>query len=113
MVRQRDIVEVNLSADFENHPAIVLSNNLVQEVEGAFVCVMITSKLQNDEFSFEITNDMTTKPMNKPCEARCHLISFVPFEAIIVNSHNNQIKIEPFKKLIEKINETTFSMKEL
>ena len=35
MVSQRDIIEVVFDQDFGgNHPAIVVSNKLVQEVEG-------------------------------------------------------------------------------
>ncbi len=53
-------------------------------------------------------------PMNRPhCEARCHLIQFVPAEAIISNRHNNQLKIEAFQKLIQKINTSTFSTDDL
>lgn len=29
------------------------------------------------------------------------------------NSHNNKLNIEPFKKLIQKINDSTFSKEEL
>lgn len=115
MVYQRDIVEVMFDDDLGgNHPAIVLSNKLVQEIEGYFVCVMMTTSKYNDEFSFVIEEHMLTKPLNKKhCEARCHLINFVPLESIIVNSRNNQIKIEPFKKLIAKINSSTFSTDDL
>lgn len=115
MVHQRDIVEVIFDDDLDgNHPAIVLSNKLVQEIEGYFVCVMMTSSNYDDEFSFVIEKNMLTKPLNKKhCEARCHLINFVPVDSIIVNRHNNQIKIKPFKKLIEKINSSTFSTDEL
>lgn len=115
MVRQRDIVEVVFDEDFGgNHPAIVLSNKLVQEVEGYFVCVMMTSSEFNDEFSFVINDAMLVKPSNRNhCEARCHLINFVPIDSVIANRHNNQIKIEPFKLLIKKINESTFSTEDL
>ncbi len=114
MVHQRDIVEIAFGNGIDNHPAIVLSNALVQEVEGAFVCVMMTSKDYDDEFSFKIDDTMVVKPLSrKHCEARCHLIQYVEMESIIINSHNNQLKIDPFKKLIKKINDTTFSMKEL
>ncbi len=75
---------------------------------------MITSSEQNDEFSFVINDEMVMKPLNKDhCEARCHLINFVPIDAIIRNSHNNQLKIAPFKELVKKINCTTFSTEEL
>lgn len=115
MVRQRDIVEVVFDDEQGgNHPAVVLSNKLVQEVEGYFVCVMLTSTEHDDEFSFLITNDMLVKPHNRPhSEARCHLINFVPLDAIIPNNHRNQLKMKPFKELIKKINTTTFSTEEL
>ena len=115
MVNQRDIVEVSFDSDFgENHPAVVLSNKLVQEVEGYFVCVMMTSTKQDDEFTFVITDEMLTKPSNKNyIEVRCHLISFVPVDSIINNSNFSQLRIEPFKKLMKKINETTFSTGDL
>ncbi len=115
MVYQRDIVEVIFDDEFGgNHPAIVLSNKLVQETEGYFVCVMMTSSDFDDEFSFVIEDDMLTKPLNRDhCEARCHLINFVPIDTIISNKHRNQIKIGPFKKLIQKINNSTFSTDEL
>lgn len=115
MISQRDIVEVVFDQDFGgNHPAIVISNKLVQEIEGYFVCVMMTSTNHDDEFSFVITDDMVTHPMNREhCEARCHLIQFVPAEAIINNTHNNQLRIDAFKALIRKINDSTFSTEDL
>lgn len=115
MVSQRDIVEVHFDDEFGgNHPAIVISNKLVQEIEGYFICIMMTSKNHDDEFSFVIDDTMVTHPMGRVhCEARCHLIQFVPTEAIIRNSHNNRIKIQPFRQLINKINQTTFSLDDL
>lgn len=111
MIHQRDIVEVVFDQDLGgNHPAIVLSNKLVQEVEGYFICVMVTSRYHDDEFSFPITDDMVTHPMQRYCEARCHLINFVPIDAIVVNTHRSQLKIESFKKLIRKINDSTFAI---
>jgi len=115
MATQRDIIEVDFDDDFGgNHPAIIISNKLVQEVEGYFVCIMMTSTNHDDEFSFVITDEMVTKPTNrKHCEARCHLINFVPEEKIIINNNYNQLKINPFKELIKKINTTTFSLEDL
>lgn len=114
MVYQRDIVEVILAEGLGNHPAIVISNHLVMEMEYACICVMMTSKDKNDEFSFKITDDMLIKPMGTThCEARCQLINYVPINSIIRNRHNNQIKLAPFKKLLKKINSTTFSTEEL
>ena len=91
MVYQRDIVEVVFDDDFGgNHPAIVLSNKLVQEVEGYFVCVMMTSTDFDDEFSFVIDDNMLIRPLKRPhCEARCHLINFVPIDSIISVSYTH------------------------
>lgn len=115
MVSQRDIVEVCFNDDLGgNHPAIVISNKLVQEIEGYFVCVMMTSTNHDDEFSFVITDEMVVKPMNRNHgEARCHLIQFVPLGSIMKNAHNNQLKLEAFKKLIKKITDSTFSTSDL
>lgn len=68
----------------------------------------------DDEFSFVIDDNMLIRPLKRPhCEARCHLINFVPIDSIILNNHRNQIKIKPFKDLIKKINDSTFSTNEL
>lgn len=115
MVNQRDIVEIVFDSDFGgSHPAIVISNKLVQEVEGYFVCIMMTSKKHDDEFSYVITDEMVTNPMKRNhCEARCQLIQFVPIDSIVNNSHSNQLRIEAFKGLMKKINDSTFSIGEL
>ena len=115
MAEQRDIIEIHFGEDFGgNHPAIIISNKLVQEIEGYLICVMMTSTDHDDEFSFIITDDMTTRPLEREhCEARCHLIQFVPEDRIIINRHHNQLKIKPFKDLIRKINESTFSTDDL
>lgn len=64
MVHQRDIVEVVFDDDFGGiHPAIVLSNKLVQEIEGYFICVIMTTKKSNDEFTFVIKDDMLVNPL--------------------------------------------------
>lgn len=115
MVRQHDIVEVVFDEDLgDNHPAIVISNKLVQEIEGYFVCIMMTFTKHIDEFPFPITDEMLVKPMNREhCEARCHLLNFVPLNHIVKNANSNQLRLEPFKKRIEKINKTTFSTEDL
>jgi len=67
-VQQRDIVEVNFElpdGSFKNHPALVISNENVLEAEDIFYAVMISSKPFNDEFTFELNNDVLTKPLSK------------------------------------------------
>ena len=76
-VQQRDIVEVNFelpNGKLKVHPALVISNQSVTEAEDIFYALMISSKEYNDEFTFELTNQMLTKPMNKTSFVKCQLI---------------------------------------
>jgi mRNA-degrading endonuclease toxin of MazEF toxin-antitoxin module len=113
LVNQRDIVEVYFDGA-GIHPVVVISNNLIHEVEDYFIGVMMTSKSKNDEFSFVLNDEMTVKPMKKKhSEVRCHLISYFPIENINSTAHHNSLTIKAFKKLIAKINDTSFSTKNL
>ena len=68
-VQQRDIVELNFElpgGKFKSHPALIISNEHVLDAEDIFYAVMISSKPFNDEFSFELTDTMLTKPLKNP-----------------------------------------------
>lgn len=112
---QRDIIEVCFGEEFGgNHPALVISNNLIHEIEDAFICLMMTSKEKDDEFSFPLTKEMLTKPLSKDyAEIRCHLVQFIPAEEIINNTHYNKVKLKYFKKIIDKMNRSTLSTNDL
>ena len=59
MANQRDIVEIYFDEQYGgNHPAIIISNELVYSTEEFFLCVMMTSTDHNDEFSFIIEDEM-------------------------------------------------------
>lgn len=111
-IRQKDILEVsfNLPDGLANHPVIVLSNDDAIEDENSFIAVMLTSKKNNDEYSFEITDEMLLKKLNVDyCEARLHLISFFKENEVITNHFtNNQIKQDYFKELMKQIFRITF-----
>lgn len=112
--KQRDIVELDLEREGK-HPYIVLSNNLAIEIEdGFFVCAMMTSQEMDDEFTFELTDDLLEKPNNKDySEVRCQMIHFVHLDQIIPNKNKNRITEEGFSLLIKKINNSTFKQGEL
>ncbi|MEI6050437.1 MAG: type II toxin-antitoxin system PemK/MazF family toxin [Bacteroidota bacterium] len=62
-VKQRDIIELNfLMPDgvCKPHPAIVISNDELFEVEGFFYCCMISTALYNPQYIFELSNTMLT-----------------------------------------------------
>src|SRR5579872_3283188 len=85
-VQQRDIIEVNFelpNGRFKTHPALVVSNENVLETEDIFYAVMISSKLFNDEFTFELENSMLSKPLSKKSFVKCQLIqSYSTYEVI-------------------------------
>lgn len=119
MPGQRDIVEVEfrLPSDgrLEKHPVIVLSNEDINSCEEGFVAVMMTSesRYKGDEYSFELDDSMFTKPLGKPFSAaRIHLVGNFMDDDIIPNRNvGNQMRIEPFKRLLVNINSTTFNLK--
>ena len=110
-VHQGEIVEVNFllpSGETKPHPTIVISNNIVNEYEEAFIGVMISSTAPNDEFTYALTNDMLTKPTKKPCQVRTQLISLIP-ESQVMGKHGN-IKKQYLQEVIEKINDSVLNI---
>jgi PemK-like, MazF-like toxin of type II toxin-antitoxin system len=115
-LRQRQIVEVlfRLPPDGKvlNHPCIIISNEDINEEEQAFVGVMITSEkhYKGDNYSFELTPIMLTKPMDKDFSAvRLHLVSLFLKRDIITNRNvGNEIRKSHFERLLSQINSVVF-----
>ena len=114
---QRQLVEVQfrLPPDGEhlNHPAVILSNSEINAIENGFVAVMLTHTNHDDEFSFEVDDEMFTSSLNDNChqEIRLHLIAYFLDDDVLRNSHGiNKIKTEPFKRLVTQINSATFNL---
>jgi len=108
-VNQRDIVEVNFELPggrFKTHPALVISNQQVHDMEDIFYAVMISSKPYNDEFTFALTNSMLTKPLSKTSYVKCQLLqSYTPGEVI---SKISTVKAQYFEDIKRTIFETVF-----
>ncbi len=79
---------------------IVISNNEVNETEEAFLGMMLSTKNFNPEFTFEITDEMVTKPANKTRYAICHLVAIISEDEII--GRYGSIKTEYLTKILEK-----------
>ncbi|MBI4647179.1 MAG: type II toxin-antitoxin system PemK/MazF family toxin [Bacteroidia bacterium] len=85
-VSRGEIVEVNFllpGEQFKPHPVLILSDINIHDYEDCFICVMISGKDTDDEFSFHINDNMLIKPAKKKCQVRCHLLTFVPNKQII------------------------------
>jgi mRNA-degrading endonuclease toxin of MazEF toxin-antitoxin module len=108
-VQQRDIVEVNFelpNGKLKTHPALVISNRSVTELEDIFYALMISSKEYNDEFIFELTNEMLTRPLSKTSYVKCQLIQSYSEDEVI--SKISSIKLVDFNKIKQKFFDTVF-----
>jgi mRNA-degrading endonuclease toxin of MazEF toxin-antitoxin module len=108
-VNQRDIVELNFefpNGKFQNHPALVISNQNVLDAEDIFYVVMISTKEYNDEFSVELTNAMLTKPLLKKSYVKCQLIQSYTINEVI--SKISSIKPSYFEEIKQVIFDTVF-----
>jgi len=111
MYEQGDIVLVNfpLPDGFKLHPAVIVSNEEVYETEECYIGNMLTSSKIRDNFSFEITNDMLTKPLDKQSQVRCQLIAL--FNENEIEKKISKLRKEPLTKLVKQISDNVFKIK--
>jgi mRNA-degrading endonuclease toxin of MazEF toxin-antitoxin module len=107
---QGDIVLVNfpLPDGFKLHPAVITSNEDVYQSEEYYIGNMITSSKIRDDFSFELTNEMVTKSLDKTSQVRCQLIAL--FNENEIERKISKLKKEPLSKLIKQINDSVFTI---
>ncbi len=108
-VSQRDIVELNFElpdGKMKIHPALVVSNQNVLDTEDIFYAIMISSKPFNDDFTFELSNNMLSKPLPKKSFVKCQLLQ--SYSTVEVISKISSVKPEYFEKIKKRIFETVF-----
>ena len=113
-IHQRDIVELPfyIPQGIEHHPAIVLSCDDAILAEDAFVAAMITSEKFDDEYSFQLIDDMITRPMSKPYrEVRLHLVSLFKTSDLISNAQPKvRLKTDDFEIIVRQIVSSAFDI---
>ena len=67
---------------------------------------MISTKEYNDEFSFELTNSMLTKPLQKKSFVKCQLIQ--SYTIVEVISKISSIKPSYFEEIKQVLFDTDF-----
>ena len=108
-VYQRDIVEVNFlfpDGKLRPHLAVVVSNDELNENEGFFYLAMISSKNYNPQYTFELKDDMLSKPLNLKSYVVCQLISGYTERDVI--KHCSRVNEAVFIEIVEKIKQTIF-----
>lgn len=106
---QRDIVEINFvfpDGTSKPHPALIISNNELQEVEGFIYLCMISSKNYNPEYSYPISDYMLTVPMAKQSYVKCQIL-VGDIERDVIRKIS-RMKQPFFDEVIDKIKKTIF-----
>jgi hypothetical protein len=67
---------------------------------------MISTKEYNDEFTFELTNAMLTKPLSKTSFVKCQLLQSYTINEVI--SKISSIKPQYFEQIKQMIFDTVF-----
>ena len=106
---QGDIVEVNFlfpNGIFKPHPALIVSNDELQETEDIIYLCLISSKDYNQQYCFPITDDMTTVHFEKQSFVKCQII-VGDVENDVIRKYGT-MKPEYLDKVIDKIISSVF-----
>lgn len=106
---QRDIVEVNFmfpDGTTKPHPALIVSNDELQEDEGFIYLCMISSKSYNAQYNYTLNDDMLVTPLKKQSYVKCQLLVGNVERDVIQKI--SRLKQPYFNEVIEKIKETIF-----
>jgi mRNA-degrading endonuclease toxin of MazEF toxin-antitoxin module len=90
----------------KQHMAIVVSNDELNENEEFFYLAMISSKNYNPQYTFELRDDMLSRPLRLKSYVICQLISGYTERDVI--KHCSRVKEAAFDEIVEKIKETIF-----
>jgi mRNA-degrading endonuclease toxin of MazEF toxin-antitoxin module len=101
---QGDLVFVNFllpTGEFKEHPAIIVSNDELQEDEEFFYLVMISSSPVFQKYSYELTDEMLTQKLPKKSYVKCQLLSGFT-EKNVIKKHG-KIKQPFLDEIIDKV----------
>lgn len=106
---QRDIVEINFmfpDGSFKPHPALIVSNDDLQNDEGFIYLCMISSKAYNSQYNYELSDNMLTTPMLKKSYVKCQLLVGNVERDVIRKI--SRLKQPFFDEVVDKIINTIF-----
>jgi len=86
--------------------AVVVSNNELNETEDFFYLAMISSKNYNPQYTFELKDEMLSKPLRLKSFVICQLISGYTERDVIKKC--NRVNETVFIDIVEKIKKAIF-----
>jgi mRNA-degrading endonuclease toxin of MazEF toxin-antitoxin module len=110
-VNQRDVVFLNYllpNGQFKPHPAVIVSTDELYEAKGVYYAVMLSTKAHNPDFMVTLTPDAFNYPTDTTSFAKCQLLLQVSDYDII--KRFGSLKAQPFKEIIDRINEAVFGL---
>jgi len=92
-----DVVEIPFNIPghgLKNHPAIIISNEEVYNIEGIYICVMVTHSDMSNYFAFDLESHMFLNHRNMPeGKAKAHLIAYIEERHIIPNANSRKCRM--------------------
>lgn len=110
--KQRDVVYITVElpdGKVLEHPYVIISSGKVNSIENSYLGVMITGTISNDKYSFDLTDSMFERPLNKISQIRIRLISSFN-ESQVRGSIFSRMKPIPFKNLVDEITSVVLSI---
>jgi len=116
MVDQGEIVFVPFrlsDGSILDHPALVVSQGLIDFGDDIFYAVLISTKNHHDEYTIEIKNEMLTSPLDDKSYFVTHQLDKFVYKDLpkIHNGKKRFVKEEYIESILNKIIETIFNMK--
>lgn len=116
-VHQRQIVYLNYRfIDVDEplpHPALVVSTDEIQEEEGGFYAVLISSKNIHPQYTLEIKDSdlIGSDRLDKKSFYVTHMMSFFPYDDVISN-FNLFVNKNRFNTVVNKVIDSIFGPEE-
>ncbi len=115
---QKDIIFINYelpNGEYQPHLALVLSNDDINQYEGYYLTVMLSSTPTEDEYTYLVNAEMFNfdfkarlkTPNHKP-QVRCHLISAIRADKLIISKRYGSIKQTYYDEIVEQIARVVF-----
>lgn len=107
-----EIIEVNLAMPPDgkvlNHPAVIISNTEVFRDDDCYIVVMLTSRNNNDVYSYALEDYMFIQGAKgrEHSEVRCHLITYI-LEGHIVQGKRARLKKQFVDEIVDHVIESS------